>query len=159
MRYSSHVHETAYGTANQPAPGIILYTRDIIDKDYTADANGYHWYDSSTQEGYKRIAPMTYNDTYYSGNIRHMTGPDYEYTIWTWNIRQEGSADATLGRRKENGLLNYLGNNTSNFAQLGPSESKQKSAPASVGYTINRTGWLSPGPGGVPVGIYYNHKG
>lgn len=159
VRYSSHVHQTPYGPANQPAPGIILYTRDIIDKYYAADANGYHWYDSSTQKGYKRIAPMTYNDTYYSGNIRQNFGPDYEYTTWKWNIRQEGSADATLGRRKENGLLNYLGNNTSDFAQLKPSESKQKSAPATVGYTINKTGWLSPSPAGVPVGIYFNHKG
>ena len=22
--------------------GLLIYTRDIIDKDYTADANGYH---------------------------------------------------------------------------------------------------------------------
>ena len=68
MEYSSHVHETADNKSTTPDSSL---PRDIIDKDYTADANGYRWYDSSTQEGYKRITSMTIMYLLTS-NIRHM---------------------------------------------------------------------------------------
>ena len=167
VRYSSHIHTLYYNSESvlAQAPGINLYARDIIDRYYPADSSGYHFNNGSIYaQGqnfnayYKRIAPMTYNDAYNTGFILQGNGPNYEYTSWTWFIRQEGSSDATRGRRKENAFLNYLGNNTSNWAQLKPDERIQKSTSSVVGYTINKTGWLNPGPGGVPVGIYFNTK-